>query len=172
LEGDIKNNITYDTIPIKKIKKKILQSQFNFEDDENVFFNKIDLCDNDCLLNSFDMEYNTPIIGFDVSRRRFFNVQTIEYNQNENSIINIIKPCNFFINLDSNDNLLVNNEIDWFSKRKWEYTNKKGEKKKKSMTPGYLFAMISLKKINDKKSFLELVCGNFYFLLISSGVKW
>jgi hypothetical protein len=38
-----------------------------------------------------------PIFGFEkyVKPRRVFGLQTIEYDKEDNSVINIIKPCNY-----------------------------------------------------------------------------
>ena len=84
MDNNIKNEKIYETIKKEDISKESLN--------DNI------LCENDFIIHSFDLINPLLIAGFDLIKlkpRRFFNIQTLEYEENENMFISIIKPCKF-----------------------------------------------------------------------------
>jgi hypothetical protein len=111
--------------------------------------------ENDCLINSFDL---INLFGSLDSKkiRRFFNLQSLHFDKNENSIYFIIKPCIQFFKIDGNK-LLLNeyNIIDWKSKKKIDNINNE------FYYPSYLFSIIKFQKISENNTLFETFLCKF-----------
>jgi hypothetical protein len=93
LDNNLNNETIYSVININNEKKKIENYQQKIITDLN-----IELCDNDCVVNSFDLVNPLPIMESITKNnylRKFFTTQTIEYDTNTKRFLKYIKPSNF-----------------------------------------------------------------------------
>jgi predicted DNA-binding WGR domain protein len=93
IDSSIKNETFYKEIDINN-EKKFYSSKIELEK----------LCENNCVINSFDF------INAKNNPRKFFTVQTIQYDDDLNCVIKVIKPH-------ANDLLFKEKIVDWNSKR-------------------------------------------------------